>query len=34
MDEKFTGDRYRMKLAVQKYLRGEVSTWKAAEIAG
>ncbi|MDI6886643.1 MAG: UPF0175 family protein [archaeon] len=25
---------YRIELAIQKYLEGEVSTWKAAEIAG
>ena len=25
---------YKLELAVQKYLEGEVSTWKAAEIAG
>lgn len=25
---------YRVELAIQKYLEGEVSTWKAAEIAG
>ena len=25
---------YRIELAVQKYLEGEVSTWKSAEIAG
>lgn len=25
---------YRIELAIKKYLDGEVSTWKAAEIAG
>ena len=25
---------YRIELAIRKYLEGEVSTWKAAEIAG
>jgi len=25
---------YRVELAIRKYLEGEVSTWKAAEIAG
>jgi predicted HTH domain antitoxin len=25
---------YRVEMAIQKYLEGEVSTWKAAEIAG
>lgn len=25
---------YRIELGIQKYLEGEVSTWKAAEIAG
>lgn len=25
---------YRIELAIKKYLEGEVSTWKAAEIAG
>ena len=25
---------YRIELAIQKYLEGEISTWKASEIAG
>ncbi|MBC8522252.1 MAG: UPF0175 family protein [Methanomicrobia archaeon] len=25
---------YRIELAIQRYLEGEVSTWKAAEMAG
>ncbi|HDH41826.1 MAG TPA: hypothetical protein ENG12_05425 [Candidatus Altiarchaeales archaeon] len=27
-------EQYRIELAIQKYVRGEISTWKAAEIAG
>ena len=27
-------EHYRIELAIQKYLEGDASTWKAAEIAG
>ncbi len=27
-------EQYKIELAIQRYMKGEVSTWKAAEIAG
>lgn len=27
-------EQYRIELAIQRYVRGEISTWKAAEVAG
>ncbi len=27
-------EQYKIELAIQRYIKGELSTWKAAEIAG